>query len=102
MSDEPAHEAQQPHSDDFVPVDTYLDMTGRLIGRIQALETALHVLLSERTDLADFARRLDDSLIDDEASRIRADDPPEETMQTHEWARQAAQALMANAARRVR
>ncbi len=90
--EEPAEQA-----DDYVPLSQYLDMTARLIGRIQACEALLVAMLSERADTAQLAQRADAFLLTDEASRIAAHRTDDETMQTHEWARLSAEALFANA-----
>ncbi len=84
-------------ADECVPLEAYLEMTARVLGRIQAVESTLVALLSERPDLAVLAQRVDTILLDDEASRIAAKRTAEETIKTHEWARQAADALFANA-----
>jgi hypothetical protein len=87
-----------------VPLEAYLDMNARLIGRIQALEVLLMRMLAERQDLAEFAKKADNTLLHDEESRIHTLGVEEETIQTHEWARQAMHALIANAvtARKIR
>lgn len=86
-----------PEFEECVPLSAYLEMTARLLGRIQALEAAAVAVLGRREDLDALARRVDEIIVNDEASRIAADGPDEETMKTHEWARQAAEALFANA-----
>ena len=76
----------------------FLDMAARLLGRIHALEATLAAVLAERADLPALSRHVDAVLLNDEASRIATRRTDEETMQTHEWARQAATVLFANAA----
>lgn len=99
-------EAEQP-DDDFeecVPLSAYLEMTARLLGRIHALEATLAAVLAERKDLPRLSRHADAILLNDEASRIATNRTEEETIKTHEYARQSADALFANAriARRIK
>jgi len=98
-------ETPDPKDEDgYVPVDAFIEMTARLTGRIQALETVLQTLLSERASLAILERRADAVLLHAEASKIADGKMPEEAMRSHEWASQALHALFRNAdiARSVR
>lgn len=92
-------EAEMPddEGEECVPLSAFLEMTARLLGRIQALESTLVAVLARREDLARLGRHVDAILLSDEASRIAKNRTEEETMKTHEWARQAAEALFANA-----
>lgn len=87
-----------------VALDDYLEMTARMLGRIHAIEATIVAALSLRPDIDALERHTDAIIVHDESSRIAANKTDEETIRTHEWARQAAHALFANAriARRVR
>ncbi|RYC10147.1 hypothetical protein [Ciceribacter ferrooxidans] len=91
-------ETPNPEDEDgYVPVEAFIELSARLAGRIQALETMLQTLLSERVSLADLERRADAVLLHAEASKIADGKMPEEAMRSHEWASQSLHALFRNA-----
>lgn len=89
--------------EEFVSVDAFVEMTARLLGRIQALEAMLSAALAGRSDTEAIARVADALLLNDEASRIIEKNTPQETMKTHEYAQTAIRALLADVslARRI-
>lgn len=93
------HEDFDEEFEETVPLTAYLEMTARLVGRITALEAFIAVLLAERSDAHSIARRVDSFIIEDEHSRISANGTANETMQTHEWARKSAEAILLNSRR---
>jgi len=93
MDTQPADE----EGEECVPISYFLATFAHLSGRIQALEATLAAILAERNDLDALHRRVDAVLVHDEASRLTANLAEEQTMKIQEVARQASEAVFANA-----
>lgn len=94
------HQPEEPDDDTEAEevFRLYQALNAQLLGKLDALEVLMTLLLEGREDLAELAHRADEMLADREAALVKeTGENVDFAMETHEWALHHLEAMIANA-----